>query len=310
MKWTFLLLITLSTQIVLGQIQLRVEGNTPNLHIPHTVGVKETLYSISRAFNITPKALANYNNLDINTKLYVDQVILIPLTTNNFLQANTKYGEDLLIPVYHVVQPKEGLYRISINHNKVSMNLLKSWNQLVSDTIHTGANLIVGYLRTKQGQLAFVDTKKPESIIPSKVPASNPTTPIPPIINTRHNDTIVQTSATNTNTSMIGFFEDAYINSIAGNVNLQNVSGYAASFKSTSGWQDKKYYALMNNIPPGTFIKIHNAANNTHVFAKVLGNLPEMKENDGLIIRISNAAAAVLGMNDAEKITVQIIYKP
>lgn len=310
MKWMFLLLITINTKIVLSQPMLHVEGNTPNLYISHIVSVKETLYSISRAFNIAPKVLASYNHLDINTKLVVNQIILIPLSTNNFLQTNAKHGEDLLIPVYHVVQPKEGLYRISINHNKVAIDILKYWNQLSSDTIHTGANIIVGYLHTKQGQWTIADTKKLEPITPPKVWVSTPTTSTPPTSDTKHSDSLIQVPPTNINTSMIGFFEDAYINSIAGNVNLQNVSGYAASFKSTSGWQDKKYYALMNNIPSGTFIKIYNAANNTYIFAKVLGSLPEMKENDGLLIRISNAATAVLGINDAEKATVQITYKP
>lgn len=310
MKWTYLLLITLNAQIVIGQTKFCVEGSTPNLHVLHMVGVKETLYSISRTFNVTLTVLAKYNALDVNTKLAMHQVILIPLTANNFLQNSAKYEANTLVPIYHVVQPKEGLYRISINHHKVSMDLLKSWNRLTSDTIRTGDSLIVGYLRTtKKVNLTF-DSTKLNSVAFSEVPINSPAAPILTSANTMRSDTTISIVAANTNASAIGFFEDAYINSIAGNVNLEHVGGYAASFKSTSGWQDKKYYALMNNVLPGTFIKIYSAANNIYVFAKVLGSLPEMKENDGLIIRISNAAAAMLGMNDVEKTTVQITYKP
>ena len=67
---------------------------------------------------------------------------------------------------------------------------------------------------------------------------------------------------------------------------------------------DKKYYILINNIPEGTVVKIES--NQKVVYAKVLGALPNIKEDDGLLLRISNAAAAVLGMADKRfPVTVQ-----
>ena len=65
------------------------------------------------------------------------------------------------------------------------------------------------------------------------------------------------------------------------------------TFKSASGWADKKYYILMNDVPTGSVVKIKNGKN--ELYAKVLWNLSEMKENDGLAFRISTAAAAALG---------------
>lgn len=72
-------------------------------------------------------------------------------------------------------------------------------------------------------------------------------------------------------------------------------SGVAGIFKSTSGWSDGKYYALMNNVIVGTIIKIVYPQTNKTVFAKVLGELPDMKESAGLALRISDAAAKELG---------------
>ncbi len=74
----------------------------------------------------------------------------------------------------------------------------------------------------------------------------------------------------------------------------QTISGKAAAFKSTSGWKDGKYYVLMNKTQPGTVVKITNPSNNKFVYAKVLGEIPPIKENEGLMIRISNAAASEL----------------
>jgi hypothetical protein len=54
----------------------------------------------------------------------------------------------------------------------------------------------------------------------------------------------------------------------------------------------------MNNVPVGTIIKITSPATNKTVYAKVLGQLPDMKESTGLVIRLSNAAAAEMGTGE------------
>jgi hypothetical protein len=45
-----------------------------------------------------------------------------------------------------------------------------------------------------------------------------------------------------------GYFKSDYTES------GKSSSGAAGIFKSTSGWQDGKYYALMNNVPVGTIV--------------------------------------------------------
>jgi LysM repeat protein len=105
-----------------------------------------------------------------------------------------------------------------------------------------------------------------------------------------------------------GAFANVFSNNSSGR-SLSNKSGEAATFKSTSGWQDKKYYVLMNDVAPGTILKISAKAgkDDKFVYAKVLGSMPEMKENNGLLMRISNAAASYLGIIDP-KFPVEISY--
>ena len=86
----------------------------------------------------------------------------------------------------------------------------------------------------------------------------------------------------------------------------KTASGQAGTFKSTSGWTDGKYYALMNGVPVGTIIRVVGA-NGKSIYAKVLGQFPEMKESNGLLIRISNAASAELGLGEG-KFPVEIKY--
>jgi murein DD-endopeptidase MepM/ murein hydrolase activator NlpD len=47
----------------------------------HTVGAKETLFSIGRQYNVHPRELAAFNNIPYGTGLNIGQVIKIPSKT-------------------------------------------------------------------------------------------------------------------------------------------------------------------------------------------------------------------------------------
>ncbi len=102
-----------------------------------------------------------------------------------------------------------------------------------------------------------------------------------------------------------GFFTTLYGKDLQGQRSEQLKTGTAMTFKSASGWADKKYYILMNNAPTGSIVKIKNGKN--ELYAKVLWGLGEMKENEGLDFRISTAAAAALGITD-QKFDLKVTY--
>jgi hypothetical protein len=104
----------------------------------------------------------------------------------------------------------------------------------------------------------------------------------------------VTTTAQTTIDNNGGYFKTQY------GENGKSISGSAGIFKSTSGWNDGKYYALINNVAVGTILKVNNPASGKAVYAKVLGSLPDMKESVGLTIRISDAAAAELGTGSSK----------
>ncbi len=79
------------------------------------------------------------------------------------------------------------------------------------------------------------------------------------------------------------------------NAGIVEAKGSAGVFKSTSGWSDKKYYCLYNQASQGTIIKVINPANEKFVYAKVLDLIPDIRQNIGLLLIISNAAADELG---------------
>jgi len=102
-----------------------------------------------------------------------------------------------------------------------------------------------------------------------------------------------------------GFFAHIYHDRIKDRA-YQAITGDASIFKTISGWNDRKFYVLINEIIPGTIVRI-TSINKKSICAKVLGPLPETKGAAGLVIRMSNAAAAALGVED-QRFIVSITY--
>jgi LysM repeat protein len=288
-----------------------VKGITPSLYLVHKVQPKETWYSIGRLYNISPKEIAPFNNTDINKGLGIGQEVKIPLVAGNFTQDGDKAADEVLVPVQYLVKEGEWMFRVSANNNKVPLEKLEEWNKINRNQVKAGMNLVVGFLKVKKDQSALagrsasdvaVTPKAPAEIPKETKPINSPTESRPP--NEKPATVPVFTPAPATTTSVDhkgGYFRSQYENG------GKSARGVANIFRSTSGWDDGKYYALMDNVPVGTIVMVSNPSTNKAVYAKVLGNLSDIKENAGLSIRISNAAAAELGSGES-KFTAEIRY--
>jgi hypothetical protein len=263
--------------------------------------------------------------------LAIGQTIQIPLVAVNFSQNGIKTPAETLVPLYHIIQEKEWLYRIGVNHNKVPVANLEKWNNIDKDQAKAGMHLIVGFLKVKTALSALatsahppvaaattpsgnapVTTKTspptasghPSNAAISSLTAENTTAPTktaaPPTTTSSSSPSAVTPSVAAPSIHFNGGFFKADFSETG-----KSVSGTAGIFKSTSGWQDGKYYALMNNVPVGTIVKITVQGSEKSVFAKVLGQLPDMKESAGLAIRISNAAAGELGVGEHFNVDVR-----
>src|ERR1700761_2184223 len=129
--------------------ELIIQGETGKLYLEHTVVAKENWYSVGRLYNINPKELTAFNHLTLGQPLIIGQNLQIPLTAENFSQNGLKAAGETFVPVIHITQEKEWMYRISVNHNKVPAANIEKWNNVTPDQIHPGMHLIVGYLKVK-----------------------------------------------------------------------------------------------------------------------------------------------------------------
>jgi len=106
----------------------------------------------------------------------------------------------------------------------------------------------------------------------------------------------------------LGYFKTSFDQQVKARPIARNATVTSGIFKTTSGVQEAKYYLLMDGVTPGTIIKITNPDNNKAVYAKVLGEMSGIRQNQGLDIRISNTAASALQVTEDEKFVVRVNY--
>jgi hypothetical protein len=293
------------------------------LILRHTVVPKENWYSLGRMYNLNPKELAAFNQTTIEKGLSVGQLLQIPLTNDNFAQSGQPATDEVFLPLHHVVREKEGLYRIGQDHNKIPASLLRSLNNLPSDAIQPGMMLVVGYLRVKKDQSALAAASAvnrgmpvmtepvPKPAVNTTPPAEKPAVGVPvqevkktvpaPVVNAPSGPVATKSAPNETIpvSAAGGFFAGIFADQMSAGP-LSAKTAMVASFKSTSGWKDRKYYALMSEIQAGTIVKYLNPSNGKFVYAKVLGELPSIRENDGITARLSNAAMSELGLDEGK----------
>ena len=308
--------------------ELMIKKSAQGLYLNHTVAPKEGLYAIGRLYNVNPKFIAIYNHVSLDAGLAIGQVLHIPLTDTNFSQ-----GSFTGTPVYYVVGSGDNLSKISNSTNNISLQKLKEWNGLQTDNVSPGKKLIVGFLNSKEmTAVAINNSVKKQSTVAEPIHKSdkaaieektnvtkqnqNDAVKNAVVPDNRQSETAVRmdpVSAVNRQpagqeATEQGYFKTTFDIQAKRNPVSKNETVTSGIFKTNSGWQDAKYYLLIDKIPTGTIVKVINPANNKAVYAKVLGEMNGIRQNEGLDIRISNAAASSLGVSDTEKFIVKVNY--
>jgi len=299
--------------------ELLVKNGDKGSYVDHKVTAKENFYSIGRLFNVHPKHLAAFNSLDMSKGLSLGQSIRIPLTDTNFIQQGQQG-----LPVYYMAGEKESLAKVSNSNKKVGIENLRQWNHLSNDDVSKGQKLIVGFIvsnetkntvlnipkkneeevKTKPAEEKKVDTIKTETV--SK-PGKTREEVRQEKIEDKKADPIVEVkNEVKPDTKGQGYFKLSFDQQVRQQPLSKEQTVTSGIFKTTSGWTDAKYYLLMSGIEPGTVVRVTNPINSKMIYAKVLGEMNSPKQ--GLNIRISNAAAATLGVEETDKFIVRLNY--
>jgi LysM repeat protein len=326
--------------LLYGSFNLCAKGQEAKYSI-HAIAKGETLSALAQQYHTTVGDIMRLNGMNAKSHLTIGEKIKIPSGDSKTISANTEpvsantnavspnpktvplgtktssaLGRDSSVAAHYVLHG-ETLYSISKKFG-VTIDQLKEWNNLPNETIHFGQQLAVSSEGT-----AMIALKKgtQQTIEMQQTDTKNTLTKntIDTIKNEKENsDTSKQLIAKAVSVDVMpanpvpvqeasskdisnGYFAKDFPESN----NLKHISGDAMTFKTNSGWTDSKYYVLTNEAPSGSIVRV-TALTGKSVYAKVLWKLEDMKLNEGLTFRISDAAASVLGItNQKFRVTVQ-----
>ena len=311
----FLILVCLIifTRLVSAQDKIIIQGKSPKLYIWHTVVSKENVYSISLAYHSSSKVVAKQNQLNEKSILKRGKKIKIPLNNNNFTQSIKTINSNVL-PVYYVVRKKESLFIVAKKNGNLNIDLLKKWNRLNSIKVNPSQKIIIGFLIKNSETSATIETEKFNQDFNIKSDHGYDTkekaTSDVPITTPKADTAFVNELVTDIENTQApddeGFYVDSFPISNSFNQAI-TLKGEVLSFKSSSGWTDKKYFVLINGVAIGTIVRLTNPSNNRSICAKVIGVLPNIKSNNNLIMRLSSAAAHILKLTES-KGSISIVY--
>ena len=311
---------------------LVVKSGSKGLYLEHKVAPKEGLFPIGRLYNVHPRHIANFNGIDFNKGLAIGQLINVPLTDTNFKQ-NVNKG----VPIYYVTE-KESLANISVK-SKAQIGNLRGWNNLASDNVPAGTKLVVGFLITNELQDKVVTITPKTPVVDASVSnvkkadeQQKQTEPVakkeaevkkeepkkaepeekkidPPVVKEepKKTETVVKQPEIIKDDGT-GYFKTNFFQQVKTSPQTKDQTVTSSIFKTTSGWQDGKYYLLINGVEPGTIVKLTNPSNSKTVFAKVLYSMDKIRVNQGVDIRISDAAASTLAVSETDKFILKVNY--
>jgi LysM repeat protein len=241
----------------------------------HTVAPKETLYSISRLYDVSVDEIKAWNNLKDNSLSTGQQ-----LTIKKKATASTepvKSAEVKSLTGVHTVAPKETFYSIARLYG-ISVQQLKDWNGI------DGSELKIGQtLQVSQPTYGKIAEPGPEQI--KVIEVREP-------VEVKQDSKPVQETTITISEKVIGSDE-------------VKEGGLAELIEGSEG--NRKYLALHRTAKVGTILKVRNELNNREVFVRVAGPLPNTGINTNVVIKISKSAYDRLGAID-QRFRVEVTY--
>jgi LysM repeat protein len=324
---------------------LIINNGPKGLYLTHKVAPKEGLFPIGRMYNVHPRHIANFNGIDFNKGLSIGQQINIPLSDTNFSQTVNK-GVPVYYKVTEkeslaniAVKNRAQISNLRAWNNLTTDNASPGTkliigflitNELQDKVVTITPKTIIeepSVSDVKKSETLKKQTEEPKKDVDVKTePVVNKEAEIkkeepkkiepeikkedPPVVKEelKKTDAVIVNQQEKIIDDGTGYFKNNFLQQVKTNPLTKEQTVTSSIFKTTSGWQDGKYYLLINGVEPGTIVRLTNPSNNKTVFAKVLYSMDKIRQNQGVDMRISDAAAARLSINETDKFILKMNY--
>ena len=249
--------------------------------------------------NISVKSKAQINNLRIWNNLTTDNLSPGAKLIIGFLITNEM--KDRVV----TITPKTPVVEESVSNVKKAEESKKQTEPDVPKEVKTDPVV------SKEADIKKEEPKKeePKKEEPKKVEPEIKKE-APPVVKEEPKKTepVVTKQPETINGDGTGYFKNNFFQQVKASPLKKEQTVTSSIFKTTSGWEDGKYYLLINGVEPGTIVKITNPSNSKTVYAKVLYSMDKIRENQGVDIRISDAAASTLSVSETDKFILKVNY--
>lgn len=283
-------------------------GSTDDEGITHTVKPQETLFSISKQYNVRIAELKSWNNLSTNNLEVGQELKIYPSKASKQPQKSVVVDKETQQNSYYTVKSGDSLYRIAQQHG-MTVDELKSLNDLSSNTIRVGQRLTVrgnsappsvakSMESSPQGKFIEYEISESSISLESLLQKFKMTEEEFRELNPGINSTTFRSGRSFT---MLAPPSRNYDNPYLESANLQNLGSTAVTQYSnserakptTSGelYNPKALTAAHSNISLGSVIFIENSENQKGIYVRI------NDRNSGNGLKLSSAAWQALDFN-------------
>jgi len=249
----------------------------------HQVNEKETLYSISKKYDISWSELLKINRLDtLNPIIRPNDLLFIPLAAKTEPAKKEMKAGSAPAPeplhFTHEVKPGDNWYAIARLYG-ISPATLKSLNPAASDTLRPGDELKVTVMLDQKAIFnPSQEGKKP--------------------VETRKKEVTQPATTTSNEPALQSSLENEFKKYSASGQKTMKFRGIASWLHTENDQTGEQFLALSNQISAGKLVKVTNLMNQQSVYVKIIGKIPEGRENKDLLIKLSGDAARKLDVLD------------
>lgn len=236
-----------------------------DIYYPFEVVKGSSIYSLSKAFDISTDKIFQYNRLQKNDQIQTGSVLNIPLSRKKI--TNTPPQKEKFVVLTYRVKPGETIYHLSKRRMNMDVSLFKRMNGLTDDQLREGGEVILGWY-----VLGDVVTKPVTTVDKKEIPAKEAAQLVN--ANVEAGDLAEEEVEKTARKRVIGFWDK--------------------SKASTKGM-----FVLSDLAKPGSKIEVYFPMNNTTISAVVLAKIPDSTYSKDIEIILSPEAARRLGIIDA-----------
>ncbi|MEL4307677.1 PBP1 and LysM peptidoglycan-binding domain-containing protein [Joostella sp. CR20] len=133
--------------------------------IEHKAKRKETLYSISKEYNVSVDDIKRYNKELYSRQLKKNEIIKIPVYATSATGNTIPSVKEGLVP--HIVAPKEGPWRVAYEHG-ITVDSLKAINPTMQEVLKEGDTLWVPFVAGNEKKPVEVDAYNYYTVLPKE----------------------------------------------------------------------------------------------------------------------------------------------